>query len=289
MTTKTAEISVYDIYGTSTPDFDQDYIATERFAIPYSNDTFLSPKGEVCTLQDGDVRPSGPRLMLRRKSVFDVYGTYFPSIPEGWSGSGEFRKGKAGEYVLGPTYKQAILFRGSTLKSTVPRIILKKPEEVYGKKVITAPEGYTLGKFTRPVASKKYLSDVLLVVDGSIYASYSDMCRYELIPVPPAPKFKVGDRVACLSCPEATPGVVTQVNEDKTYKVNFTGLTRYGKNPFGLRTEKEENLSILASTTTRWLIEVESSVKPESIQVIASRHGGWHNVNFPILSVTPKP
>jgi hypothetical protein len=61
-------VSVGEIYGYDKYPVPRNYTlaAKKHFRIPNTGDTFLSPNGEVCTLNVGDTRPAGPRLILEK-------------------------------------------------------------------------------------------------------------------------------------------------------------------------------------------------------------------------------
>ena len=159
----TAVISIADIYGSSAPEIDPVYTATGDFRIPVAYDTFLSPKDEVCVLLSGDIKPSGPRIILRKKTLKDVYGTFDPEIPEGYEDAGEFRPGKKGEVVLGvnvlgeirlilkkkvvegkPTFKvgDRVLVNG---RSPARVLEVKENPELFDTKVVFDMGDYSIG------------------------------------------------------------------------------------------------------------------------------------------------
>ncbi len=80
-----ATVSVKDIYGSWEPKIPNGYQATNNFYVPKVNDTFLSPKGEVCTLFTGDVIPKGPRVILTKKVLSSSAYFITPKAPKGFT------------------------------------------------------------------------------------------------------------------------------------------------------------------------------------------------------------
>jgi hypothetical protein len=285
--TQTAVISIADIYGSATPKSDPVYIASGPFCIPVTSDTFLSPKGEVCTLEPGDTKPKGPRIILRKKTMKDVYGTSFPAIPEGYETGGEFRPGKKGEIVLGVNiFGENLGSRTTSGDESHPRLILKKkfvevtPEDAYFGPVPPTPAGYTLGKFVKLADVAE--DSVWLSGGGSVMRNVENhekkQYRYLLHPILAiTSKFKIGDRVLVN---RRTPALVVDVKANPGYDIFDTKVVfDKGDGSSGWQASK---YMVLAPTTNRWLIEVESAEKDIALYYLS-------RTNLKVISVTPKP
>lgn len=240
----TCTLTVFDIYGTHSPAIPATHKTHGYFRIPNVGDIFLSPKGEVCTLGQGDVRPGGPRVILDRKphtTPEEVYGTEPVSAPKGYT-LGEFRLLKCGETVefLSKMFRKPGRETINDAKFRYTLIPNPTPLSVYGTETPEAPDGYGLGEFKSIQLGEVFLGcggeqryDATEHMFGhlggtSTPARRIPMWRYTLIPLPkPAPftpKFKKGDKVVSVRSKEAGIGTVRvlPLTASDQYGVDFT-------------------------------------------------------------------
>ncbi len=226
--TKTAVVSVEDIYGKQ-PTIPEGYEDTGTFGIPQVSKTFLSPTGEICTLNVGDVIPKGPRVIISKKehkfSIGDKLhycspGTYKPvtvvallpnlsysvkfeefSHPQNHNESWFTPCGAVNTFKIGDRVRYYPSY--STSHGTVVKI-------VYDKNYLVAWDG---------LEELVYGEDLLVKSD---------------VPAPfvtPVPKFKVGDRVMWARAGKDTMGsavfgaITRKVSSTaERYSVNFDKL-----------------------------------------------------------------